>query len=143
MAVRKASAQWDGSITEGRGTMTFASGAYEGPYSFQSRFEEGTGTNPEELVGAAHAGCFTMQLSGLLGKAGTPPEHLETDARVSVVKDGEGFTINKIDLITRGRVPGIDDAAFQQAAQTAKETCPVSRALGGVAKINLEATLES
>ena len=143
MAIRKASAQWDGSITEGGGTVALASGAYEGPYSFQSRFEEGTGTNPEELIGAAHAGCFTMALSGVLGGQGTPPEHLETDARVSIVKEGEGFTINKIDLVTRGRVPGIDDAAFQQAAQAAKENCPVSKALGGVSQINLEATLES
>jgi lipoyl-dependent peroxiredoxin len=143
MAIRKASAQWEGTITEGGGQIALGSGAYEGPYSFQSRFEEGAGTNPEELIGAAHAGCFSMALSGVLTGAGTPPERIETDARVSIVKQGEGFAINKIQLVTRGRVPGIDQDAFQQAAQTAKETCPVSVALGGVPDISLEATLES
>ncbi len=142
MAIRKASARWDGTLTQGEGAMALGSGAYEGPYSFRSRFEDGAGTNPEELIGAAHAGCFTMALSGVLTDAGTPPEHLETNARVSVVKKGEGFAINKIQLATRGRVPGIDAAAFQEAAQTAKETCPVSVALGAVPDISLEATLE-
>src|SRR3954451_9981709 len=103
MAIRKASAQWDGTITEGKGQVALGSGAFEGPYSFQSRFEEGAGTNPEELIGDAHAGCFSMALSGVLTNAGTPPEHLETDARVSIVKQGEGFAINKIQLAVRGR----------------------------------------
>src|SRR5919206_1055082 len=115
MAVRRARAQWDGSFPEGDGTMAFGSGAFEGRYSAQSRFEEGPGTNPEELIGAAHAGCFSMALSGVLTDAGTPPERIETDARVSIVKQGEGFAINKIELRTRGRVPGIDEAAFREA----------------------------
>jgi lipoyl-dependent peroxiredoxin len=143
MAIRKATAQWDGAITEGDGQMAFGSGAFEGRYSFQSRFEEGPGTNPEELIAAAHAGCYSMQLSGVLTQAGTPPEHVETEARVSIVKQGEGFGINKIQLVTRARVPGIDDATFQEAAETAKEICPVSQALKAVPSISLEATLES
>ena len=143
MAIRKATAQWDGTITEGEGEVALGSGAFEGRYSFQSRFEEGTGTNPEELIGAAHAGCFSMALSGVLTEAGTPPEHIETDARVSIVKQGEGFAINKIQLAVRGRVPGADQEAFQQAAQAAKDNCPLSKALAAVPDVSLEATLES
>jgi osmotically inducible protein OsmC len=143
MAIRKATAQWNGGLTDGDGTMAFGSGAYEGSYSFQSRFEEAPGTNPEELIAAAHAGCYSMQLSGLLTQAGTPPEHVETEARVAIVKQGEGFGINKIQLVTRARVPGVDDAAFQEAAAQAKEICPVSVALGAVPSISVEATLES
>jgi osmotically inducible protein OsmC len=142
MAVRTATARWDGSIREGGGAVALGSGAFEGPYSFQSRFEEGPGTNPEELIGAAHAGCFTLALSLILTEGGNPPDHLETGARVSIVREGEGFAINRIELTTRGRVPGIDADGFQQAAQTAKEVCPVSRALAGVGQISLEATLE-
>jgi osmotically inducible protein OsmC len=143
MAARRATARWEGSIREGGGTVRLESGAFEGPYSFQSRFAEGAGTNPEELLGAAHAGCFTMALTLVLSGGGNPPESLDTEATVHIVRDGEGFTINRIDLVTRGRVPGIDEAAFQQAAQAAKENCPLSKALASVQEITLEATLES
>jgi osmotically inducible protein OsmC len=142
MAIRTANAKWDGGLTDGSGTMALGSGAFEGPYSFQSRFEEGAGTNPEELIGAAHAGCFSMQLSGVLGAAGTPPESVSTEATVHLLKAGEGFKISRIDLRSRARVPGIDDAAFQEAAETAKNICPVSVALSAT-EITLDATLES
>ncbi len=140
MPTRTAQAKWEGSLGEGDGTMSFGSGAFEGPYSFASRMQEGTGTNPEELIGAAHAGCFSMQLSGVLGKGGHPPESIETSAKVQFEQQGEGWAITGIDLSTRGRVPGIDESAFEEAAQAAKETCPVSKALGGT-EITLEATL--
>jgi lipoyl-dependent peroxiredoxin len=144
MPARKASARWNGSLTEGDGTMSMASGAYEGPYSFQSRFEEGDGTNPEELLAAAHAGCFSMAFSGDLGRAGHDPESVETEATVHVEKAGEGFAITKVELSTRAQVPGIDEDAFQQAAEAAKENCPVSQLFkGGSAEITLDATLES
>jgi osmotically inducible protein OsmC len=143
MAARKATAHWEGSLRDGGGKVRLGSGAFEGPYSFQSRFEDGSGTNPEELLGAAHAGCFTMALSLVLGEGGNPPESLDTEATVHIVREGEGFAINRIDLVTRGRVPGIDDAAFQEAANAAKEGCPLSKALAAVGEINLEATLES
>ena len=143
MPIRNANAQWDGPLREGKGTMQLGSGAWEGPYSFTSRFEEGTGSNPEELIGAAHAGCFSMQLAGVLGKGGHEPESVRTEARVRISKQGEGFGIDRIELTTRARVPGIDDATFQQAAQTAKEICPVSQALAAVPEITLDAALES
>jgi lipoyl-dependent peroxiredoxin len=142
MAIRTANAQWNGGLTDGDGTMALGSGAFEGPYSFQSRFEDGTGTNPEELIGAAHAGCFSMQLSGVLGAGGNTPEAVTTEAKVHIVKAGEGFKISRIDLTTRARVPGLDDAGFQEAAETAKKTCPVSVALAAT-EITLDATLES
>jgi osmotically inducible protein OsmC len=142
MAIRTANAQWNGGLTDGNGTMALGSGAFEGPYSFQSRFEDGEGTNPEELIGAAHAGCFSMQLSGVLGAGGNSPESISTEAKVQIVKAGEGFKISKVELTTRGRVPGLDDAGFQEAAETAKKTCPVSVALAGT-EITLDATLES
>ena len=142
MAARKATAHWDGSIREGGGKVRLGSGAFEAPYSFSSRFEDGAGTNPEELLGAAHAGCFTMALSLILSEGGNPPEALDTEATVHIVRDGEGFTINRIDLVTRGRVPGIDDAGFQEAAATAKAVCPLSKALASVGEITLEASLE-
>ena len=143
MAARKATARWEGSVRDGGGTVRLGSGAFEGPYSFQSRFEEGAGTNPEELLGAAHAGCFTMALSLILSQGGNPPDSLDTEATVNIVRDGEGFAIDRIDLVTRGRVPGIDDAAFQEAADAAKAGCPLSKALAAVGEINLEASLES
>ena len=143
MPVRKASAVWEGSLKEGQGTVKLGSGAYEGRYSFGSRFEEAGGTNPEELIGAAHAGCFSMQFSAMLAAGGNTPESIRTEAKVQVLKEGEGFAIKKIDLTTTGRVPGIDDAAFQETAQAAKESCPVSMALAAVPEINLTATLES
>jgi lipoyl-dependent peroxiredoxin len=143
MPKRTATAKWNGSVTEGDGTVALGSGAFEGPYSFKSRFEEGTGTNPEELIGAAHAGCFSMALSAGLTQAGTPPERIETTAEVEVrQKDGD-ITIPVIRLVTKAVVPDIDDETFQKAAKDAKEGCPVSKALAGVGEITLEATLES
>ena len=112
--------------------MAVRSGAFDGPFSLHSRTEDAPETNPEELIGAAHAGCFTMSLSNLLTEAGHPPEHLETDAAVTLEGgEGGGFSITTIALRTRGRVPGIDEEAFRRLAERAKETCPVSRALAG------------
>jgi osmotically inducible protein OsmC len=121
--------------------MRVASGAYEGPYSFQSRFEEGDGTNPEELIAGAHAGCFSMALSGELGRAGHEPESIETTATVHIDKVEGGFGITRIELDTRARVPGIDADEFQRLAEAAKQNCPVSRALAAVETIELNAEL--
>ena len=143
MPVRSADARWEGSLQDGKGQMRMASGAYEGSYSFASRFEDGTGTNPEELIAAAHAGCFSMALTASLGRAGHNPNSVETTAKVHLNRTDEGFRIQKIELTTNANVPGIDDAAFQEIADTAKRTCPVSVALGGVAEIVLNATLTS
>lgn len=142
MPARKADARWEGSLQEGKGTMRLGGGAYEGPYSFKSRFEEGTGTNPEELIAAAHAGCFSMALSGALGRAGHEPKSIATTASVHLNKTDAGFRIQKIDLVTEADVPGIDDAAFQEIAKGAKENCPVSAVLAA-AEITLSATLTS
>ncbi len=120
--------------------MQLGSGAYEGPYSFKSRFEEGTGTNPEELIGAALAGCFSMALSAGLGRAGFTPTRVQTTASVHLAKGESGFRINRIDLVTEAEVPGIDDAAFQEQADAAKKGCPVSQALAGT-DITLDAKL--
>jgi len=139
--VRSADAQWEGSLQAGKGQMRLASGAFEGAYSFTSRFEDGAGTNPEELIAAAHAGCFSMALAASLGRAGHDPNSVRTTAKVHLEKTDEGFRIRRIDLTTQADVPGIDDAAFQEIADTAKRTCPVSVALGGVGEINLQATL--
>jgi osmotically inducible protein OsmC len=141
MPTRNAHAEWNGSIGEGSGKMMFGSGAFEGRYSYKSRMEEGPGTNPEELIGAAHAGCFSMALSVVLGAGGHEPESIKTDAKVHFVKEGEGFVIKSIELTTRGRVPGLDNDGFVEAAQAAKENCPVSQALTGV-EISLDAALE-
>lgn len=144
MAARTANALWEGSLKEGRGQMSLGSGAFEGNYSFKSRFEEGeNGTNPEELLAAAHAGCFSMALSLVLGEGGNEPESIQTQAKVSMRNLDAGPTITKIALTTRARVPGLDDEGFQKAANAAKEGCVVSRALGGVEEITLDATLES
>jgi osmotically inducible protein OsmC len=143
MPARRADAHWEGSIRDGKGSVRLGSGAFEGPYSFQSRFADGSGTNPEELLGAAHAGCFTMALSLVLSEQGHAPESLDTQAGVRIERDGEGFTITRIDLVTRARVPGIDQDAFDQAAQAAKAGCPLSKALASVPEITLQATLES
>lgn len=140
MAIRTAKAQWDGNLQQGRGTMSLGSGAWSGAYSFQSRFEEGAGTNPEELIGAALAGCFSMALAGALGRGGHSPERVATKAKVHIEKVGEGFAITRIDLDTEARVPGIDEAAFRETAAGAKKNCPVSKALGGV-EITLDARL--
>jgi lipoyl-dependent peroxiredoxin len=141
MPKRTADARWEGSLQEGRGTMSVASGAYEGPYSFQSRFEEGDGTNPEELIAGAHAGCFSMALSGDLGRAGHQAESVETTATVHLEKVEGGFGITRIVLDTRARVPGIEADEFQRVAEGAKQNCPVSRALGAVDTIELNAEL--
>jgi osmotically inducible protein OsmC len=143
MPKRKATARWDGSLQQGNGTMRMASGAYEGPYSFQSRFEEGEGTNPEELIAAAHAGCFSMALSGELDKAGHEAESVETEATVHLEKVDGGFAIKRIELNTRVSAPGMDESAFQEAAEAAKKGCPVSQALAAVESIELDAQLTS
>jgi osmotically inducible protein OsmC len=145
MPKRKADARWEGAIKDGGGTVKLGSGAFEGPYTFKSRFEEGEHpqTNPEELIGAAHAGCFSMALSGILTEAGTPPDSIETTAEVEVRMSGGEPSITRIVLTTRGKVPGVDEAAFKEAAEGAKAGCPVSKALGGVETIELDATLES
>lgn len=140
MPIRKAEALWEGSLKAGKGKMKFGSGAFEGNYSFASRFEEGPGTNPEELIGAAHAGCFSMALSMLLGESGYVPERIHTSARVHIEKKGEGFKITTVELETEGRVPGIDEGTFREKAESAKKSCPVSMALSG-AEIRLRARL--
>ena len=141
MPARSASAVWEGSLQEGKGKMKLGSGAFEGQYSFASRFEEGKGTNPEELIGAAHAGCFSMALSAGLGRAGYTPKRVETQAKVHLGKTDAGFKITKIELETEAEVPGIDEKTFQEQAETAKKNCPVSQALGGV-EIQLNAKLK-
>ncbi len=142
MIVRKSTAVWQGTLKEGKGRMSLGSGAFEGAYSFGSRFESGTGTNPEELLGAAHAGCFSMALSHALAQAGFPPREVATEAQVALDKGPEGFTITRSDLVTKADVPGIDAALFARLAEEAKKGCPVSRALKGV-EISLQATLVS
>jgi osmotically inducible protein OsmC len=142
MPVRSSTAEWKGTIKEGSGHMVVGKGAYDGPYSFASRFESGNGTNPEELIAAAHAGCFSMALSGGLTRAGTPPTSISTTAKVHIdALEGGGFGITKIDLETVGVVPGIDKDAFLKAAEAAKVGCPVSKALKAV-EITLAATLK-
>jgi lipoyl-dependent peroxiredoxin len=141
MPKRTASAVWNGSLQDGAGTMRMASGAYEGPYSFQSRFQEGDGTNPEELIAAAHAGCFSMALSADLGRAGHQAETVETTATVHLELEPAPPTIARIVLDTRAKVPGIEDAEFQELAEAAKRNCPVSRALASVSSIEVNAEL--
>jgi lipoyl-dependent peroxiredoxin len=140
MPVRKANAVWEGDLKGGNGKISLGSGAFEGRYSFGSRFEEAGGTNPEELLGAAEAGCFSMALSAALGRAGHSPKRVATSAKVHLDKVGEGLSITKIELNCEAEVPGLDDATFQDFATKAKETCIVSRALGAV-EITLEARL--
>ena len=141
MAVRHAEADWNGSFKEGSGRMRLGGGAFEGAYSFPSRFESGNGTNPEELIGAAHAGCFSMALSAGLGRAGLTPTRIHTMAKVHLGTSGAGPTITQIDLEVEGEVPGLDAAGFQQHAEEAKKNCVVSRALSGVSNMTLKATL--
>lgn len=141
MPSRKAEAHWEGNLAEGSGRLKLGSGAFDGPYSFKSRFEEGqSATNPEELIGAAHAGCFTMALTAQLTRAGQPPTRIHTNAQVKLEKIGEAFSITKINLDTEAEVPGIDDATFQRYANEAKQNCPVSKALSGT-QIGLTAKL--
>jgi lipoyl-dependent peroxiredoxin len=132
MANRTSEAEWRGDLKSGQGNIKLGSGAYEGAYSYRSRFEEGTGTNPEELIAAAHAGCFSMALSAGLSAAGHPPTRIHTTAKVQFGPVPGGFAITRIDLSTEGSVPGIDAAAFDKAAAEAKENCPVSKALKAV-----------
>jgi osmotically inducible protein OsmC len=141
MITRNAEAEWKGDLMGGSGRVKLGSGAFEGQYGFKSRFESGPGTNPEELIAAAHAGCYSMALSAGLSKAGKPPTRVHTTAKVHLEKQGEGFAITRIDLETRAQVPGIDNNAFQQQAEAAKKGCPVSKVLAA-AQISLKATLE-
>jgi lipoyl-dependent peroxiredoxin len=140
---RTATAEWKGNLQEGEGSMALGSGAFEGPYTFKSRFEEGSGTNPEEMIAAAEAGCFTMALSLALTENGTPPESLNTEARVDLRNIDGKPTIASIALSTRGRVEGVDEATFKEMAGQAKEQCVISRALAGVDEITLDAALEN
>lgn len=140
MAIRQAEAEWKGTLREGSGRVKTESGAVDGAYSFVSRFETGDGTNPEELIGAAHAGCYSMALSAGLTKAGFKPTRVHTVAKVHLDKGDTGFSITRVDLVTEAEVPGIDAAAFQEQAEGAKKGCPVSRALGAI-EITLQATL--
>lgn len=144
MAVRHGKARWEGSFKDGRGTVSFGTGehAYQGLYSGESRFEEGDGTNPEELIGAAHAGCFSMALAVSLSKSGHPPDFIETSADVTIERVDGAQTITSIVLNTRAKVPGMEESAFHSMAQEAKNSCPVSRALA-VPEISLKAELVS
>ena len=142
MPTRNAEARWDSSLRDGKGTLRTSTGSVDLPYSFESRFEEGPGTNPEELIAAAHAACYSMALSGALGKADHVPDSVETTAAVHLDKDDDGFSIPRIELHTSAAVMGIDDAEFQQIAQDAAQSCPVSKALAG-AEITVRAVLEA
>jgi osmotically inducible protein OsmC len=141
MPIRTASARWAGNLTEGSGTIKTGKGGYEGNYSFRSRFEEGEGTNPEELIGAAHAGCFSMAFSKGLADAGFTPTSVETTANVHLDKTDSGMAVTRIELETVGEVPGIDEADFHKIAEGAKENCPISRLLSPGAQISLSARL--
>ena len=139
---RTASAQWKGSLKEGRGTISSASGVLrDTPYSFSTRFEDAKGTNPEELVAAAHAGCFSMALSAQLTQSGTPPDRVDTTATVTLEKQEQGFAVTSVHLDVVARVPGATQDAFAGAAQTAKATCPMSKLLN--AEITMTARLDA
>jgi osmotically inducible protein OsmC len=140
MPTRDADAEWKGNFARGEGTMSFGSGAFEGAYSAASRFEEGEGTNPEELIAAAHAGCFSMALALALSEAGYEPESVRSAAKVSIEKDDGGFSITRSELSTEVKVDGPSEDEFQKLAGEAKQGCPVSRALGAI-EIGLEAKL--
>lgn len=141
MTARKANARWEGDLPSGKGRMAFGSGAWEGQYSFSSRFEEGTGSNPEELIAAAHAGCFSMALSNILAEAGHKPDSVETVAHVHLEMGDDGPSIPRIELVCEATVPGISEDEFEQHADAAKKGCPVSKVLAG-AEISLRATLK-
>lgn len=140
MPERKATAEWTGTLKEGKGTVSLGSGAFSGPFSFETRFEEGSGTNPEELLGAALAGCYAMALNAALEKDGTPAKRIYAEAKVFLGKDDGGFKINRIDLETEGDVEGFDQEKFAEIAERVKHTCIVSRALAAT-EITLKATL--
>lgn len=141
MPTRRAEAEWNGTLREGKGTIKVESGAFTVPYSFGTRFENEKGTNPEELIGAAHAGCFSMALSAGLSKAGLKPTRIRTRAAVTIDKVGDAFGITNIELDCEATVPGLDEKTFQDQAKTAKENCPVSKALAGT-QITLKAKLQ-
>lgn len=141
MATRQAHAEWHGNLKDGNGTLRLGSGAFEGKYDFPSRFEQGDYTNPEELIGAAHAGCFSMAFANILAKAGHTPESVKTTAHVHLEMQAAGPAITRIDLDTEAVVPGLDDAAFQTHAEAAKTGCPVSKALASL-EITLKARLK-
>lgn len=141
MPIRTASARWQGNLPEGSGTIRTGKGGYQGNYSFKSRFEEGEGTNPEELIAAAHSGCFSMAFSNGLASAGFTPNSVETTAKVHLDKTDAGFTVTRIELDSVGDVPGIDEGTFQKVAEDAKQNCPISRLLSPGAQISLNARL--
>ncbi len=141
MPVRTAEAEWSGNLLEGKGNIKVGSGAFSGSYDWRGRSADGAGTNPEELLGAAHAGCFTMALSAQLATNNTPASRLHTAAKVHLEKVADGFAITKIELTTEAEIPGIDDAKFQELAAAAKSGCPLSKALAGT-EIHLNATLK-
>jgi osmotically inducible protein OsmC len=142
MPTRSAKADWQGDFKRGGGNVSTESGAVDSQYNFGGRFESGTGTNPEELLGAAHASCFTMALSVGLSQAGTPPESLATESHVTIDQVEGGFGITKIALSVTGKVPGLDAAGFEEAAQGAKDNCPLSKALASVPEITLETSFQ-
>jgi lipoyl-dependent peroxiredoxin len=140
MIVRTAAAKWQGNLKEGHGHLEVGSGAYQGPYSFRSRFGDGTETNPEELIGAAHAGCYSMALAAGLSAAGHTPTSVKTTAKVRLEQQGASFSITLIELETEAAVPGLDPASFQKFADETKQGCPISKALSAT-PITLKATL--
>ena len=142
MTIRSADAVWEGDLKGGHGKIRLEGGAFEGQYSFSSRFENGKGTNPEELIAAAHAGCFSMALANGLSQAGFPPTQVHTTARVHLERGAEGFGIPRIDLVTEAKVPKIDAAQFKEQADKAKKNCPISKLLAA-AEITLDAKLVS
>lgn len=145
MINKTGSAKWTGDLKSGKGHVSTQSGALKDqPYGFNTRFEDAAGTNPEELIGASHAGCFSMALSLILGEHDAVPDSIETTATVSMDKEGDGFAIKKIHLDVTGKVPGIDEATFLKAAETAKDNCPISKLLmGGSAEITMDARFVS
>jgi len=132
MPARQAEARWEGTLKEGNGNLKLGSGAFEGPFSFSSRFENSPQANPEELLGVAHAGCFSMALSGALERAGFPVEYVHTNAKVNLNKGDSGFAITSIDLEVEAKVPNLDDATFQTKAEDTKNNCIISKALSSV-----------
>jgi osmotically inducible protein OsmC len=143
MATRDGRAEWKGDLRSGAGTVTVASGLFDGQYSFKTRFEDEPGTNPEELIAAAHAACFSMALSNILAQDGHTPDSVSTTAKVHLRNVDGQPTIAQIDLVTEGRVPGLEQSQFAEYAGQAKAGCPVSRALGAVGEITLDAKLVS
>ena len=142
MTINTASAEWQGNLPEGKGTVELGQGAFKGQYSFKSRFEDGKGTNPEELIAAAHAACFSMAFSHQLATAGFTPKSVRTEAKVSLAKDATGFAISQIALTCDADVPGVSDAKFTELANAAKSGCPISKALAAVGNITLQANLK-